>query len=139
MRALLHGPARPDCPSRVAQGLGLAGMYTKKRASNRTREQARPANFRWPDEGDEPAARQPSPGGSPHRTADHHRVPEVEEPDGGVQRRKTSCRCDATGTGGQLPPAPRLFRDESKLGVCDPSLAAGWSVAQRLPTNDFDK
>src|ERR1017187_6936594 len=84
--AVLYGSGGPDREGGIAQALGPAGMQRPAGANVGQAGEAGPENPSGSDERDEPAAGEPAACGSSHRAADHYRVPEVEEPPGGIQR-----------------------------------------------------
>ena len=85
-RRFYMAAGRLDCARRIAEALGTAGVQGPAGAIVGEAREAGPAKPSGSDEGDEPAAGEPAAGGSAHRAADHHRLPEVEEPPGRIQR-----------------------------------------------------
>src|SRR5947209_9949370 len=81
--------------------MGTAGTLWQIRADCSKSPQPQDAHRRGTDERDEPSARQPRARRGPDRAATHHRVLEMEEPPGALQR-----RCHATRSPGREKPVP---------------------------------
>src|SRR4051794_22881596 len=104
MRAPLPGASRRRSTGGIAEGLGLTGIQPALGTAGGEACTERSSNARRHDEGDEPSAGELAPRGSADRTTEYYRFSQVEEPDGGIQRRFPARRITGRWGGGESAP-----------------------------------